>query len=455
MTRRPNILFIMADQHRFDYLGSAGAPFVRTPNLDRLAARGVRFANCFTNSPVCAPARIGLATGIDPMRSGALDNESFLRPEAVTYYMRLRDHGYRVGCVGKLDLAKPDTYNGRHGDRPCVFRWGFTHPEEVEGKEHSLKYPQPKGPYGFWLQEKGLYEAYHRERVSHKGFAKLCCPSELPTETFLDCYQGRRAVEWIRRVPEDFPWHYFVSFSGPHSPHDPPKEYFARFAEAAMPEAVAPPEPGAAPCRRAHRLEGAFLADVRRAYCAYITLIDEWVGRILEALEARGMAENTWVFYSADHGEMLGDLGLFGKSVPYEPSMHVPLLAAGPGSARGAVCRAMVEMSDLNPTICRLAGLPAQPGIDARSFHECLADPDAPHRSEIVSALRRWRCIRTARHKLVHNWNAASEFYDLEDDPGERHNLAEADRPPPAPGDAMERRLYAREAASPHGGPHA
>src|SRR5689334_2809485 len=133
MAGRPNILYLMADQHRHDYLGCAGAEFVRTPHIDSLAARGVRFRYCCTNAPVCAPARIGLATGLQPSRLGALDNQCFLPPGVPTFYQRLRDGGYRVGCVGKLDLAKPDPYNGRYGDRPAVFAWGFTHPEECEG----------------------------------------------------------------------------------------------------------------------------------------------------------------------------------------------------------------------------------------------------------------------------------------------------------------------------------
>ena len=156
----PNILLIMTDQHRWDYLGCAGADFVDTPNIDRLAASGVRFTKAFTNAPVCAPARIGLATGMHPARIGTLDNSCYLPPHLPTYYQRLRDNGYRVGCVGKLDLAKPDKYNGRHGDRPAVYRWGFTHPEEVEGKMHAGQGEPtaPHGPYTHYLKDKGRLE---------------------------------------------------------------------------------------------------------------------------------------------------------------------------------------------------------------------------------------------------------------------------------------------------------
>ena len=144
---RPNILFIMDDQHRFDYLGSAGREFMRTPHLDRLAASGVRFAHGYTNAPVCAPSRIALATGLQAHRFGGGDNGVFLPLSRRTYYQRLRDAGYRVGGVGKFDLAKPDAYNS-DGARPACFSWGFTHPLECEGKMHAGQgQGGPFGPY--------------------------------------------------------------------------------------------------------------------------------------------------------------------------------------------------------------------------------------------------------------------------------------------------------------------
>ena len=195
---RPNILFIMDDQHRWDYLGSMGADFVRTPNLDKLARRGVRFTQCTTNSPVCAAARIGLASGLQPCRLGALGNGFFLPRSATTYYQRLRDHGYYVGCVGKLDLAKPDHYNGRDGDRPQTYMWGFTHPVECEGKGHAGQSKTPRGPYNHYLKEKGLLDAFvddYDRRRREGGQHRVCHDSVLPTEAFEDVYIGRRSVE--------------------------------------------------------------------------------------------------------------------------------------------------------------------------------------------------------------------------------------------------------------------
>ena len=124
MSDQPNILMIVADQWRFDYLGAAGCDWLRTPNLDALAARGALVSHCCTTSPVCVPARIGLATGQYPERFGSADNHSFLPGRATTFYQRLRDANYYTGVVGKLDLAKPQPYNGITGQRPSLFSLG-------------------------------------------------------------------------------------------------------------------------------------------------------------------------------------------------------------------------------------------------------------------------------------------------------------------------------------------
>ncbi|MEW6360413.1 MAG: sulfatase-like hydrolase/transferase [Planctomycetota bacterium] len=444
-TGKPNVLFIISDQHRHNYMACAGADFIRTPNMDRIAARGVRFTQCTTNCPVCAPARIGLATGLQPFRLGSLGNDSYLPRSAATYYQRLRDHGYRVGCVGKLDLAKPDHYNGRYGDRPCVFGWGFTHPEECEGKMHAGTSPTPIGPYTYWLEERGLLKKFHEDYEARrvKGYFMACHDSVLPTEAFEDAYIGRRAAEWIENAPDDFPWHYFVSFVGPHDPFDPPTEYGDRYRNAAMPKAITDD------CRgkpqwirnRTKAFDQKDVAVTRRQYCGAIELIDDHIGMILDALERRGMAENTYIIYSSDHGEMLGDHGLYTKSVPYEAALRIPLIVAGPGIEAGRVSDALVEWIDLNPTICELAGLPAQENIDALSIVPVLHGEATEHRTEAISRIAHFALIRTRRHKLVQHVNDTPELYDLEADPDELRNIA------PEGGDMksdLRSRLHAR-----------
>ena len=434
-TSRPNLLFIMDDQHRFDYLGSMGASFLNTPNLDRLAERGVRFTQVTTNCPLCAPSRIALTAGLQPSRLGALDNQSFYPHSVPTYYQRLRDHGYRVGCVGKLDLAKPDRYNGRYGDRPRVFGLGFTHPEECEGKEHAGGSPTPIGPYTHYLHDRGLlrafYEDYQKRRA--KGWREGALhDSVLPTDAFEDAYIGQRAAEWIERIPDDFPWYLFVGFVGPHGPFDPPTDYADRYRTADVPGPVQDSmegKPGWLENPRSQRklrlnMSSEEVAVLRRQYCGLIELIDDQVGLIIDTLKGCGLLENTYIVFASDHGEMLGDHGLHGKWVAYEPSLRVPVIIAGPGIEGGRVSDALVELIDVNPTICELAGLPPQENIDARSFSPVLRGEAAQHRTETVSVIRNFRCIRTERHKLIQNYNDVVELYDLEDDPHELRNIA-------------------------------
>jgi choline-sulfatase len=428
---RPNILLIMDDQHRHDFLGCAGASFLRTPHLDALAARGVRFTQCTVNAPVCAPSRIALASGLQPARMGSLDNQSFLPRRVPTYYQHFRDHGYRVGCVGKVDLAKPDPYNGRYGDRPCLFSWGFTHPEECEGKMHAASSPTPLGPYTYYLQERGLFHVFradYQSRARNGWIRNSLHDSVLPADAYEDAYVGRRAVEWLQSVPDDFPWHFFVSFVGPHDPFDPPTEYATTYRNAEMPPAIPAAAEGKPKwiARRVLGLTPEEVAVSRRQYCAEIELVDDYVGRIVRTLEERGMSENTVVVFTSDHGEMLGDHGLYTKSVAYESALRVPLLVAGPGIAGGRVSHALVELMDLNPTISELAGLPPQEALDARSFAPVLRQQGAEHRLEAVTMLRNFRAVRTATHKLIENVGDVAELYCLTDDPHELHNVADA-----------------------------
>ncbi len=430
---KPNVLFIMDDQHRFDYLGCCGASFVNTPNLDRLAKRGMVFTHCMTNAPVCAPSRIGLATGVHPFRVGSLDNSSFLPRSAATYYQRLRDHGYRVGCIGKLDLAKPDHYNGRYGDRPCVFGWGFTHPEECEGKMHAGTSKTPIGPYTCYLQERGLLRDFYddyRARSAKRWIKDASHDSVLPTDAFEDSYIGTRAADWIEKVPDDFPWHFFVSFVGPHDPFDPPTEYADRYRNADMPAPI-PPQPQGKPLSYAARqmgLDSAQIAVTRRQYCAAIELIDNQVGLMLDALEQRGLLDSTFIVFASDHGEMLGDHGLYTKSVAYESALRVPLLISGPGIPNGKVSDTLVELIDINPTICEAAGLPRQEDIDALSFFPVMRGETDTHRQDALSVLRHFQCLRTDTHKLIANHNDCVELYDLVHDPAETNNIAESNR---------------------------
>lgn len=435
-TDRPNVLFIMSDQHRYDYMEPAtDAPdALKTPNLRRLADAGMNFTHCTVNAPVCAPSRIGLASGIQPSRLGSLGNGSFYPTSIPTYYQQLRDHGYRVGCVGKLDLAKPDGYNGRYGDRPRSYNWGFTHPEECEGKMHAGRSATPIGPYTHYLEEKGLLQKFHqdyRNRSSSGGWIKNgSYDSVLTTEDFEDSYIGRRSTEFIENIPDDFPWHLFVSFVGPHDPFDPPTEYADKYRQASMPNAIVDNMEGKPDWvkNRTKNLTPEEVLVTRQQYCAATELIDDQIGNMLKALEARGMLENTYIIYSSDHGEMLGDHRLYTKSVAYEASLRVPLIVTGPGIDPNQSSNELVELIDINPTICNLVDVPVLENIDGKSIVPVLHDETKTHRSETVSRLQNFTCIRTQTHKLIESRDGFVELYNLEDDPNELNNIAEKEQ---------------------------
>ncbi|MYA22934.1 MAG: sulfatase-like hydrolase/transferase, partial [Gemmatimonadetes bacterium] len=174
---------------------------------------------------------------------------------------------------------------------------------------------------------------------------------------------------------------------------------------------------------------------------AAIELIDDQIGHILDALEKRGQLDNTYIIFSSDHGELLGDHGMYTKSAAYEASLRVPLIIAGPHIAGGRVCDALCELIDLNATICDFAQLAPQRDIDARSLQPILDGQTDTHRQETVAALRNFRCIRTGTHKYIQNYNDCDELYDLEQDPDELDNIAATN--PTVVGD-LARRLRRR-----------
>ena len=475
MPNRPNLLLITCDQLRHDFVGYAGAAFARTPNIDALAARGMIFRQACTNSPICTPARIGLASGMQPGRLGALDNNAYLTFSTRTYWQQLREAGYRVGCVGTLDLAKPDLDCG-DGALPRTFAWGFTHPVECMGRmDTSLRpadptrpvppdllprlapevaarvqggLPGPADPYTRWLDGQGMYETYMADLLACKGsdwLLRHASPSALPTKFYEDTFIAARSVQWLEEIPSDRPWHLFVSFVGPHDPFNAPGEFAAHFDGAPMPDPI-PPAGEDKPAwirrraRQTREIDRETVDRNRRMYSACIEAVDAGVGRIVEALERLGQLDSTVIVLTSDHGELVFDHGLMAKHCAYETSMRVPLLAAGPGIAAGA-SDALVELIDVGTTLCDLAGAPRTDPHDARSFAPVLWGESTAHRSECVCAETPYRAIRTASHKFIVNINDRDELYDLQADPTEQRNLADAE---PALCAALRRRLTQR-----------
>ena len=444
MSKRPNILMIMADQFRSTTLQGMGDE-IATPSLARLMERSTVFTQACCACPLCTPSRAALATGKYPHRCGVPVHDAFLPLDMPTYYQTLRKNGYRVGVAGKTDLHKVDRYCGPEGDLPSMYHYGFTDPFEVEGKMNCARLVnqengtvKPMGPYQRYLLEKDLLEPLHldyqrRFRSLPKYYAS---PSVLPAGDFQDNFIGRAACDWLEKVGDDVPWHYFVSFAGPHDPWDPPLENYRRFEEQTFPDAI-PFRPDGKPKWVRERAEkttagmtAADVQNVRRNYAGAVSVIDDWVGCFLEILDRRGLSENTVVIFCADHGEQLLDHGLVDKLVMYEGALRIPLVIHMPGQTRRRNSDALVQLMDLAPTCLELAGLTYdREDMDARSLLPMLKGDTAPVHEVQISELIHCMAIYDGRYKWIRNWNDADELYDLTEDPQELHNLFTPDSP--------------------------
>ena len=419
--RRPNILFLFPDQLRADWLGCAGQVPVRTPAIDALAARGVRFTRAYCAAPLCAPSRAAVAGGQRPHRLGVNDNRDDYPLDRLTVYRLLRDAGYRVGAVGKTDLHKATHWNGRDGWTARMGVLGFTETCDSAGKWDAVNHcrPTPHDPYTSYLDQQGcldLHVADYERRRTTSPKAAASWASPLPREHHTDDFVGRAGVAMLESFPSEAPWFLQVNFPSPHDPFDPPAELLARYATMAFP---LPANSGETVSQEVHQ-------QARRAYAALCEGVDEWCGRLLDVVARRGELDHTLVVFASDHGELLGDHGRWGKSLFYVSSVNVPLVMAGAGTAAGGrVSDALVELTDLPATFLELAGLPAPPEWESRSLAPLLAGAETEHRSEVVSLLPGHRALLTRRFKLVVRDGQIPVLFDLEDDPHERQNVTD------------------------------
>ena len=420
----------MTDQHRWDALGCVGG-WVETPHLDRIAAKGVRFANAYTNAPVCVPARVSLATGRYPHDTGVWRNTAHtLSPKAPTWMRAVRDAGYSTSLFGKTHLHP---HRGDLRDREALVRaWGLDHVDEIAGPRASARCRS--NLTDLWEQA-GVYGAYKRDlRDRYATKPWVARPSPLPLELYADVYVGRQAVGFLRAQDGKAPWFCWVSFGGPHEPWDAPEPYASRYARDSMPAPVRVVDDGH---ERPHGLldeklrdggvpfEPGDVAALRANYAGNVTLIDDQVGELLAVVEERDELDDTVIAFISDHGEMNGDHGLLYKQNFLGPAARVPLIVRAPGAAAGAVSHAMVELMDVGATLVELAGGRPVRGSRARSLVPLLANPTRPHRSAALSELRREVMVVTPEWKIALNREGLVYMVnDLQADPDETTNVA-------------------------------
>jgi arylsulfatase len=430
---RPNILLLMTDQQRWDALGCAGG-WVRTPAMDRLAEEGVRFANAYTNSPVCVPARASLATGRYPHNTGVWKNEAFTLGRGAPTWMRaVRDAGYSTSLFGKTHLHP---HRGDLRDREDLVRsWGLDHVDEIAGPRAAVRCRS--NLTDLW-EAAGLYDAYRtdlRSRYAKKPW--VARPSPLPLELYADVYVAQQAAAHLRAYAGERPWCCWVSFGGPHEPWDAPEPYASLYDPASMPEPIRAVDDGRDRPRGilddklkegGVPFEPGDVARLRANYAGNVTLIDDQISEILRVVGERGELDRTVVAFVSDHGEMNGDHNLIYKQNFLNPAVRVPMILRLPPTDHmpaGAVSDAMVELMDVGATLVELAGGRAVDGSLARSLLPVLENPAAPHREVALSELRREAMVATPDWKVA--VNRRGEVYMLHDlgaDPSETRNLA-------------------------------
>jgi choline-sulfatase len=407
-------MFFLPDQHRPEWLGCNADLPLRTPTLDRLGRRGVRFTNACCPSPLCAPSRASLASGRAYDRCGVVDNGQPYPLDQPTYYQALRAAGYRVCGVGKFDLDKPTLEWGLDGSRR-LGDWGFTEGVDNEGKlDGSASYRRhgrPTGPYLKHLEDIGLAETYCREHA-RRNETLGAYVTAVPEDAYCDNWLAERGKRFLEAFPAGRPWHLVVNFTGPHNPMDVTARMRRRWEEAAFP-----------PAHANDAFDPALLLEVRRNYAAMIENIDRLCGEMIEIVERRGELADTLMVYASDHGEMLGDHGLRGKCSWRHASVGVPLIVAGADVRAGAVSNEPVSLHDLAATFVDYARAEPMPAMDAVNLRPHLTGRTRRHREVVTSGLHDWRMAFDGRYKLIIEAGEPAALFDRATDPWEDVDL--------------------------------
>ncbi|MBA3700975.1 MAG: sulfatase [Planctomycetes bacterium] len=422
---RPNVLLICVDDLK-PLLACYGDTLVKTPNVDRLAKRGMRFDMAYCNQAVCAPSRHALMLGLRPQTLGIYDLATRFRPvvpQAVSWPQHFKANGYRAEAMGKI-------YHVGHGNGDDKESWSAPHwPTKGNGV--------------------ALYHDAANKATTADGRGASFESADVADTAYADGALALIARERITALKQmGTPWFLGVGFIRPHLPFVAPKRYwdlYQRSAFSVPPRTVPVDAPSYAPqfggelrqyagTPAKGEISDALSLSLIHGYHAAVSYMDAQLGVVLDALDASGQADNTIIVFWGDHGWHLGDHGMWCKHTNYEQAARIPLIIAGPGIKPGSATPALMETVDLYPTISALAGLPAPAKVDGLSQVEVLRGATGT-RDHVIHVYPRGkrigRAIRTARWRLV-EWKEPSaspdtaelELYDYQEDPLETRNLA-------------------------------
>ncbi len=418
MTDQPNILLIMADQ-----LAAPWLPLAITPAIDRLAAEGVSFSSTYSNSPLCAPARFSMMSGQLNSKIGAYDNASEFPSTIPTFAHRLRSAGYQTSLVGKMHFVGADQLHG-YEERlttdiyPADFGW-------------TPDWTDPDGRFDWWF--------HNLDSVVNAGVA------DASNQLDYDDDVGFRTIRKLRdlaRTDDERPWFMTASFTHPHDPYVARQEFWDLYDHDSIPMPKVGPLPSADVDPHSERLRHVIAADTteitdeqirnaRHAYLASISYVDHWIGQIVETLERHEMDDNTVIIFTADHGDMLGERGLWYKMNFFEPSARVPLIVHAPGRFEAGTNNTHTSLLDIAPTLVDLSGATdsdLDANLDGASVLSLITAPD-PDRTVVGEYLGEGAVapiFMIRRNSMKFIWSApdGAQLFDLANDPHELTNLA-------------------------------
>ena len=422
MRKKPNILFVTTDHLRYDTLGFTGDPVIRTPAIDALAARSVSLSRYFVQNPVCHPSRATMMTGRYPCNHGVRWNFSALNENEVTLVEHLKRNGYSTACIGKYHLDQ------------SRFRSCLDHE-----KANSIRNMDPDNPFIQYVSSRGFsYRTGFALPDFQKRLGAVPQPDQ-PEDCHLDAYVGMKSREYMESITGAEPFFIWVGFYGPHHPYVPS----GRFASMYAPEDVPPfhrhdkdlgKKPVEyslyrnAPNHKFYPIADATeraLREMKAAYYGMVSQIDWQLGLVLQTLEEQGLAENTIVVFTSDHGEFLGDHDIpFKAPFLLDCMVHVPCLIHVPSAIGGfSLADTLAESVDLFPTLCGLVGVDIPDWVQGRDLSAGATREGEPRRAVYAEAVDK-RCIRTTDWKLIHYpTKPYGELYHLSEDPHELDNL--------------------------------
>lgn len=425
-TSRPNVVFLIMDDQRFDAIAALGNTEISTPNLDYLCRRGVAFRNAYMmggcDPAVCMPSRAIYHTGRGPYQIQG--SGEVIPSEHRTMGEHLQEHGYETWATGKWH-NDPDSFVRSFQGGANIFFGGMDNHWNMPVCDYRPDGAFPAPAEHTWNPGTG-----ERQQVPQR-FDRYARGTH-STELF-----ASSAIEFLHSWSGENPFFLYAAFTAPHDPRTAPREFHSMYDPDAIHEFgnVLPEHPfdnGELDVRDEHLVSHPYTASKARKeiadYYAMISHYDHWLGRIIDALQAADALENTIIVHTGDHGLSLGNHGLMGKQNLYEDSIRVPLIMSGPGIPEGETRDALVVNTDMFPTMCSLLELPVPETVVGKSYHESILNPDTPHRDYVMCGYRDvQRSVREGRYKLIEycvGSQRTTQLFDIQEDPNETHDLS-------------------------------